>query len=202
MEFQIKKLARVGVESVADLPDSPGIYFAIDPAFRVWYIGISTTSLRDRHRSHHRIADFKEYSVQWIAYMVYNDDEDLKEWEIEAIAKFRPPLNQTHMEYDLPVIDLGYDRSQFLSRYKEIKLMQKALEEELEWLKPNIISLLDEHEGRIKTSEFNVWKTCRKTWQYSSMIEKLQEHIKMLKKKEEDDGTATVKSTTVFPVVR
>ena len=62
--FSIKKLGKVLLGDHQNLPDNPGIYFAIDSASRIWYIGISTSSLRKRHSQHEKFEDFKTNKVQ------------------------------------------------------------------------------------------------------------------------------------------
>ena len=41
LDIQIKKLAKVFFNQTNNLPDTPGLYFAVDAANRVWYIGKS-----------------------------------------------------------------------------------------------------------------------------------------------------------------
>jgi hypothetical protein len=53
--FSIKKLGKVLLGDHNNLPDTPGIYFAIDSANRAWYVGISTSSLRQRHAKHEKL---------------------------------------------------------------------------------------------------------------------------------------------------
>jgi hypothetical protein len=102
--FSIKKLAKTLLGDHNNLPDSPGIYFALDAASRVWYVGISTTSLRNRHAKHEKISEFKEHKIQHIAYFTWTDANDLEEWEIGYIRKFDPPLNMNHCQKELPQI--------------------------------------------------------------------------------------------------
>lgn len=201
MELTIKKLAKVTLNNAQNLPDSPGIYFACDAAYRVWYVGISS-SLRNRHQQHEKHDDFILNNVQYICFLMWNDEDDLEEWEHEYIQKFNPPLNNNLVDPELPIIDLGYDKSQYLARYKEIKLIQKALEQELEELKPNLVSLLEENDGKIKTDDYNAWVSKRVTYQYSRQLEHDERIIKERKKQEELEGIATIKSVSIYPVVK
>src|SRR5215468_9607790 len=66
--IQIDALARVALSSPEMLPDCPGIYFALDNANRVWYIGMAESSIRDRVMAHDRMTDFKRKSVTCIAW--------------------------------------------------------------------------------------------------------------------------------------
>ena len=200
MNLTIKKLAKVTLTNAQNLPDSPGIYFACDAAYRVWYIGISS-SLQDVFK-HHDTSDLVINNVQYISYLLWNDMDDLEEWEHEYIQKFNPPLNNNLTDPELPIIDLGYDKSQYLARYKEIKLIQKALEQELEELKPNLVTLLEDNNGKIKTNDYNAYVSKRVTYQYSRQLEHDERVIKERKKQEESEGIATIKSVSIYPVVR
>jgi hypothetical protein len=202
--FSIKKLAKTLLGDHNNLPDSPGIYFALDAANRVWYVGISTTSLRNRHASHEKLPEFKEHKVQYIAYFVWTDIDDLEEWEIGYIQKFNPPLNINHIQKELPQIDLGYGEEHYISRYREIKEQIALLEQEMEELKPNLVTLLEREGGKVsnKPLGFSGYLTSRKSYQYSSKVEAIKELLKQSQKQEEEDGTAIVKSVTTYPTFR
>jgi hypothetical protein len=184
--FSIKKLGKVLLGDHNNLPDTPGIYFAIDSANRVWYVGISTSSLRQRHANHEKLEDFKTCKVQHIAYFVWNDEQDLHEWELGYIQKFDPPLNMNH------------------SRYREIKEQLALLEQEMEELKPNLVTLLEANGGKLadKFLGYTGYTQSRKSWQYSPDLEARKDAIKQLQKQEEESGIATVKSITTYPVFR
>jgi hypothetical protein len=199
MNLTIKKLAKVTLNNAQNLPDLPGIYFACDAAYRVWYIGVSCR-LQDVFAS--PIDNFIINNVKYICFLTWNDMEDLEEWEYEYIQKFNPPLNNNDVDPELPIIDLGYDKSQYLARYKEIKLIQKTLEQELEELKPNLVTLIEDNDGKIKTNDCSAWVSKRVTYQYSRKLEHDERIIKERKKQEEADGVATVKSVSIYPVVR
>lgn len=202
--FSIKKLGRVLLGDHNNLPDSPGIYFALDAASRVWYVGISTTSLRNRHAKHEKLSEFKEHKIQYIAYFVWTDVSDLEEWEIGYIQKFDPPLNMNHTKKELPQINLGYSEENYINRYKEIKQHIALLEQELEELSPNVVTLLERKGGKIsdKLLGFSGYLATKKSYQYSSKVGSLRELLKQTQKQEEEDGTATVKSITIYPVFR
>ena len=202
MDFQIKKLSKVLLDDFANLPDSPGLYFLIDSAVRCWYIGISETSLRNRHAKHEKRKLFKEKKCQWISFFSWNDISDIKEWEIESIKKFRPPLNENYVIDELPLLNLGYCQTQYIQRYKECKTMIDALTKELEELKPNLVTLLEENDGKIKTDEYNAYIQTRKNWGYSQTVLNMREQLKQLEKEEQKTGVATIKSLLTYPVVR
>ena len=203
-DFSIKKLAKTLLGDYNNLPDSPGIYFALDAANRVWYVGISTTSLRKRHAKHEKFSEFKEHKIQHIAYFVWTDVDDLEEWEIGYIQKFDPPLNMNHAQKELPQIDLGYGEEKYISRYAEIKMQIALLEREMEELKPNLVTLLEREGGKIadKTLGFSGYLQSKKTYQYSPETESLKDLLEESREKEREDGTASVKSITTYPVIR
>ena len=202
--FSIKKLGKVLLGDHQNLPDNPGIYFAIDSASRIWYIGISTSSLRKRHSQHEKFEDFKTNKVQHICYFVWTDEQDLHEWEIGYIQKFDPPLNMNLTKQNLPKIDLGYSEENYINRYREIKQQLALLEQEMEELKPNLVTLLEQKGGKISDKSLGIsgHLQSKKTWQYSVEVEAQKEVIKQLQKHEEETGIATVKSVSTFPVFR
>ena len=201
MEFKIKKLPKVKISEIDSLPTTSCIYFAMDTTLRVWYVGASE-NLRDALKTEQMYSSFVANRVYWIAYFLWEDWEDLMDWERDCLIKFNPPLNKTTEEYGLPITDLGYSQSQYLARYKEIQDMIKLLEREKEELKPNIISLLEENEGKIDTDNLKAWMNVRKSYIYSPQLESMRQKVSELQKNEEMDGIAQVKSILVFPVVR
>ena len=202
--FSINKLPRISLGDFKNLPDSPGIYFALDGASRVWYIGISTTSLRNRHSNHEKMPEFKDNNIQHIAFFIWNDIEELESWEIGYIQKFNPPLNLNHKAMSLPQINLGYSEEKYISRFREIKSIMSLLEQELEELKPNLVTLLENEGGKISDKKLGIsgYLSSRKSYEYSSKVEDLKERLKVLQKQEENDGTAFVKSVTLYPVFK
>ena len=202
LSYSIEKMAKVLLGDHDNLPDAPGIYFAIDSAKRVWYVGMST-SLRVRHQNHEKLGDFKTKDVQHIAYLVC-EKQDLREYEVCYITKFQPSLNKQHINKVLPLVDVGYSEDQFISRYREIKLQTKLLEQEMEHLKPNLVTLLEASGGKISDENlgFTGCIVVKKTWQYSQKVQvekaTMKEAIKKLEKQEKENGTAQVTVTT-FP---
>jgi hypothetical protein len=199
MEFTIKKLPKVRLSESFTLPTSQGLYFAVDTSNRVWCIE-KTTNIQDSVSKMYPTLVVN--NVFWIAYFVWQDWEDLTEWEFTHIAKYQPPLNQLSEEYRQPFIDLGYDKTRYIARYVEIQAMIKLLEQEKDELKPNIISMLDESDGKIDTCDFKVWANCRKTYTYSPKVEQMRQELLTLQQQEEKLGIAEIKSILVFPVVR
>ncbi len=202
MEFNIKKLPKIHLGNYQQLPDYPGIYFACDAANRVWYVGISTSSLRSRHQTHERLTDFQDKKIQWICYHMEEDTEKLLTWEQENIEKYNPPLNSNHITVNLPIIDLKSDPDDCLNRYRELVEIKKGIEAEIEQLKPDIVSIVEAQGGKYKTDSFSVSLTSKKTWKYSPAVDELKEELKTLQKEEEAKGIAIVASTSIYPTFR
>lgn len=202
--FSIRKLAKTPLGNHLDLPDSPGIYFALDAAYRVWYVGISGSSLRTRHASHNKLSEFQENNVLYIAYLAWTDLADLEEWEAGYIQKFNPPLNSQHAPKELPHVDLGYGEEHYISRYREIRMQINLLNEELEELKPNLVTMLEREGGKISDSNTGYigYLTTTKTYRYSSTVETINRLLKETKEQEEKDGIATIKSVSTYPVFK
>jgi hypothetical protein len=199
MEFTVKKLPKIRITESFALPTSQGLYFAIDTSNRVWYLE-KTTNIQDSVAKMY--PNLVVNNVFWISYFLWQDWDDLIEWESTHLTKYAPPLNQLSEEYIQPFVDLGYDKSRYLARYAEIQAMIKLLEQEKEELKPNIISMLDEFDGKIDTGDFKVWANCRKTYAYSPRVERMRKELLTLQQQEEKLGISEVKSILVFPVVR
>jgi hypothetical protein len=202
MEFNIKKLPKINLGNYQQLPDYPGIYFACDAAHRVWYVGISTSSLRSRHQTHEKLVDFQVKKVQWICYHMEEDAEKLLVWEQENIEKYNPPLNSHHITVNLPIIDLKSDPDDRLNRYRELVEMKKAIEAEIEQLKPDIVSIVEARGGKYKTDSFSVSLTSKKIWKYSPAVDELKDELKILQREEEAKGIAIVESTSIYPTFR
>jgi hypothetical protein len=151
-----------------------------------------------------KISEFKEHKIQHIAYFTWTDANDLEEWEIGYIRKFDPPLNMNHCQKELPQIDLGYSEENYINRYKEIKQQIALLDQEMEELKPNLVTLLEREGGKIsdKILGFSGYLVSRKSYQYSSKVDSLKELLKQSQKQEEEEGIATVKSITTYPTFR
>jgi hypothetical protein len=201
MEFKIKKLPKVKISELDFLPTTSGLFFVIDNALRVWYVG-TAKNLRDYLKEDQMYSITTNNLISHIAYFQWEDWEDLTDWEIDCLTKFNPPLNLGVEESQLPIADLGYSQSQYLNRYKEIQDMIKILEQEKDELKPNIISLLEESDGKISTSTLKAWISTRKSYSYSLQLESMRREIAEMQKDEELSGVAQVKSVLVFPVVK
>lgn len=199
--LNIRKLAKTNLKHLQDLPQFPGIYFAVDSGYRVHYIGVSTTNLSERLENHDRLADFKRSNVQYIAYMTGFDNEDLGNMETQAISYFNPPLNSNKIDLT-PIVDLGINGLDLLERYAELKRQQKAIELELEGYKPNVLSIIQAAGGKIQGTGYTASTQVKPKWLYSQELEDLANEVKVRQKEERDNNIAAYEEVTMFPVIR
>jgi len=90
-----------------------------------------------------------------------------------------------------------------LERYLEIKAEMKRLDEELKALQPLILTALwEEPENRAEYMGCELTIGTRRTFQYSEAVEEMQDTVRMLKKQEEQDGTAVMVRHTSYIVVK
>lgn len=94
-ELDLSVLPRVAVARRRDLPDEPGLYFVLDPAGEVLYIGLATSSLMQRWRAHHRQAQAQAIPDAAVAYLVMHEPALLPDIEQALIIHFRPRWNRT-----------------------------------------------------------------------------------------------------------
>ena len=197
----IEELPRVPLQSPQNLPDRSGIYFVIDNAGRVWYIGKAETSIRDRIKNHSRLSDFKRKSVTAIAWE-QQEGADCDAREKELIEVFHPPLNLQQNFNRLPESDLGLTPEQEVERFFRLPLQLKLIELELEALKPNVVTRCEQAGGKLQHSLGSITNQTYRSWSYSEAVELAAIRLKKLKKAEEEDGTATLKSVRITPVAR
>ena len=85
------------------LPPKPGIYYIGNSVCPVMYIGLSC-NLKNRHRNHHRQAQFDNIENAVIRYRLLTDDllakntdlgKVLRRLERQAINHYKPLLNNT-----------------------------------------------------------------------------------------------------------
>jgi len=99
-EVDLSALPSVPLEDRSRLPSEPCIYFAIDAAGVVQYIGRSINP-RQRWVQHHRYKDLDDLNDVRIAYL-FADADLLPAIERALIAWFKPALNQTHIKIRQP----------------------------------------------------------------------------------------------------
>jgi hypothetical protein len=199
MDIAVKKMPRVALSKRDELPESPGLYFLVDNAGRVYYLA-ACDRIKSDVLDNPLLKDFLASKAEFIHYFLWQDIEDLSDWENEYLVKLDPPLNRGSDE--LPVTNLGYSESQFIERYKEINLTIAELEKERDELRPNIVSLIENNGDTIKSNGITAYLNRRTTFEYSTRVSILNQQIKELKKEEEKTGVAIPKSVVVFPVVR
>jgi hypothetical protein len=199
MDIAVKKMPRVALSKRDELPESSGLYFLVDNAGRVYYLA-ACDRIKSDVLDNPLLKDFLASKAEFIHYFLWQDIEDLSDWENEYLVKLDPPLNRGSDE--LPVTNLGYSESQFIERYKEINLTIAELEKERDELRPNIVSLIENNGDTIKSNGITAYLNRRTTFEYSTRVSILNQQIKELKKEEEKTGVAIPKSVVVFPVVR
>ena len=82
----------VDLENKDKLPSLPAIYFVLNQANEIQYIGQSKDLLK-RWKSHHKLKDLKNVRQPKIAYLIFNLPDLLYEVEQALIEYFNPPLN-------------------------------------------------------------------------------------------------------------
>lgn len=98
-EIDIKTLPWFPLEQYRSFPRIPALYFVLDDAFNVLYIG-RTLSLHSRWRQHHRMQDYASSPGLRVAWMFVTDPALLPALEKACIAFFRPRDNR----YKRPVL--------------------------------------------------------------------------------------------------
>lgn len=94
--FDLSKLPSAEIKNLSNLPESPGIYFAVDGK-DILYIGIAS-NINARWGGHHRLPDVKKLPNCRIHYFVVNkNNNELKEIESLLIERYQPKLNGSPM---------------------------------------------------------------------------------------------------------
>jgi hypothetical protein len=108
-------LPSIPIERRGQLPECPGIYFAMFQG-QVLYIGLASKSLRRRWNGHHRRSDLSEIKGVHLAYIATDSSVDLRSLESELISIYCPPLNNA------PI----YSRGGQIPRYKDPKVIARS----------------------------------------------------------------------------
>lgn len=98
-KFDLSQLPYISLSQLAQLPTCTGIYFAIDSAERVLYVG-KTDNLLKRWKNHHRwhqLDEIHQKTPVRIAWLIWNQ-EDLASAEIYFINRYNPLFNGTKIE--------------------------------------------------------------------------------------------------------
>ncbi len=92
---EVLSLPFVSMDDWADLPDRPGIYYAIIDRRYLVYVGITGVSLRRRWRYHNHRDRLRTFGDPTVAYLAEDDDSALYRAELEAIERLDPVMNDT-----------------------------------------------------------------------------------------------------------
>jgi hypothetical protein len=90
------------------------------------------------------------------------------------------------------------DFREYLAVREQIELLQARLDV----LKPSIVQALAVQGGKAVYGRFEFCVRNRVTYAYSEAVEEAERRCRELKRQEEQNGTATVKSYSEFPYVR
>jgi hypothetical protein len=194
--FQISKLAKAFLGQLSMLPASAGVYFAIDDANRVWYVG-RAISLRDRLETHDRMMDFRTWGATAIAWKEVDEDE-CPDVEKACIEVFGPPLNLQNNNA-FPCAATGLTAEEEIERYLRLKLEAKWIGLELDSLKPNIVSHCQKAGGEITLQLGTVQARAYPWWQFSSAVDEQQQKLTDLRRQEQENGIAVrIEKTTPY----
>ena len=89
-----------------------------------------------------------------------------------------------------------------LDEYLALKAQIDLLQARLDALKPAVVEALALEGGRVAYGGYEFCVRSRVVYQYSEAVAEAERRCRELKRAEEKDGTATVKSFTEFPFVR
>lgn len=89
---------------------------------------------------------------------------------------------------------------QIFAQYAAKKITIKALEEELDAMKPELIEAMADHD-EVETAEGLFVKTSKRTWTYPADIQKEEDALKAKKKESEQTGTATY-NELIYPMFK
>lgn len=118
-EINIDKLPSVDLADRNNLPNTAGIYFAIDPEGIVQYIG-QTKSLKNRILNHNKYCIFEMIGVD-IAYLEIKQKIQRLELEAILINQHKPALNKY-------IPNLSYkEKSTFFKKVKIIKTVYREV---------------------------------------------------------------------------
>lgn len=87
-------LASVALENKKQLPEKSGVYFVLDDAKNIYYIG-KASNLQAAWKNHHRYSQLKDKKGVKIAFLERTLTPSLSETVDSLIVQFRPKLNFT-----------------------------------------------------------------------------------------------------------
>jgi hypothetical protein len=194
-------LPRVLLRDHQLLPDAGGIYFALDGALRVWYIG-KATEFRKRLPSHERLQDFDARHVTHFGYVIIEDATERDNLERRWIDFFDPPLNDLLRPPKLPVINLSLSPDEEVNEYIKLRDQMHATQVAMDRLKANIVSRCEENGGKWETASAKIYLMRKTTWKYTDAVSTMEKDLLRLKRQEELDNRAEKIDERIYPAVR
>lgn len=206
MKLKISALSNIPIANLSSLPVASGIYLALDDANRVWYVG-KAKSLRNRLNQHEKLDLLKQKAtkIAWIPFP-FNQTDTV---EKSTIQNFNPPFNKQLKRGKsscLPNVS-GQSPEQILEKYRTLKEQEKALKEEIEDIKPDVVTAIeqlvqDEVQQEVQYDRCIFKINTRPQYCYTSEVEKLNKELISLRKQEINNGKAQVISRTCYPSMR
>jgi hypothetical protein len=89
-----------------------------------------------------------------------------------------------------------------LDEYLRVKAQLELLQARLDVLKPAVVEALSVQGGRVRHAGYEFCVRSRVVYDYSEAVADAERRCRELKRQEEQNGTATVRSFTEFPFVR
>lgn len=120
--LKISNLPSVTLKDKKLLPESSGIYFAIDSQGTIQYIGRSI-DINQRWKAHHRSQQLKDIGNIKIAYLLVSEESLLDVIESALIEWFQPKLNFTAIADH----DNTNDNRVFPQKYGEVKKQKQFM---------------------------------------------------------------------------
>jgi hypothetical protein len=187
VKLNTKKMARVKFGNFFQLPDDSGIYLVENSDGKIIYVGISTTSLRDRWANHEKTDSCREHGANWLAYQTYDDNEELIQREKDCIVKYSPVLNNQNV-VRIPIRKVFDNPADCLKRLHELRVIEKQVASEIESIKDEALEILEtEYDGSYTTKEFSFAVVTKSCWQYP---DECKQAVKQIKKEYEKNGQA------------
>ncbi len=90
------------------------------------------------------------------------------------------------------------DHTHEIRRYIELRTQIAALEAEIETLKPVLVAHVQEVGDRFQFGSYVFRLRISRSWTYSDAVADLQTHLRDTKRKEVEQGVATIKKETHF----
>jgi len=90
------------------------------------------------------------------------------------------------------------DHTHNIQRYIELRTQIAALEAEIETLKPRLVAHVHEAGDRLQFGGYVFHSRISRSWRYSDAIADLQTHLRETKRKEVEQGVATIKKETRY----